>query len=111
MSLREMLGVYLRRDFCMKQSEHIMINSIVPDVNTAYAREQLQRVATHRSAAANGRTPPYEVNQTPPHAAVTLRYRLPWWAWHFLSGRIGWCRRQFSILDQRVTLCPLTSEA
>ena len=86
MSLREMLGVYLWRGFYMKQSEHFKIDAIVRDLNTAYAREQHQRVTTHRSASANSRTPPYEVNQTPPHAAVTLRYRLPWWAWHFWSG-------------------------
>ena len=79
MSLCEMLGVYLRRG-CMKQSEHIMIDSIVPDVNTAYATEQLERVPTHRSAAANSRTAPSEVNHTPSHAAVTVRYRLPWWS-------------------------------
>lgn len=44
-SLREILDVYLWRGFCMKQSEHVMIESVVPNMSAAYAAEQLQRVS------------------------------------------------------------------
>lgn len=44
LSLREIFDVYLWRGFCMKQSEHIMIESVVPNMSEAYAAEQLARV-------------------------------------------------------------------
>ena len=44
MSLREIFDVYLWRGFGMKQSEHIMIDNVVPNMSTAYAAEQLERV-------------------------------------------------------------------
>jgi NAD(P)H dehydrogenase (quinone) len=44
LSLREIFDVYLWRGFGMKQSEHVMIDSIVPNVSQAYAAEQLERV-------------------------------------------------------------------
>ncbi|MFK3888767.1 NAD(P)H-dependent oxidoreductase [Sphingomonas sp. NPDC079357] len=44
MSLRTIFDVYLWRGFCMKQSEHITIDSVVPNISTAYAAEQLERV-------------------------------------------------------------------
>ena len=44
MSLREIFDVYLWRGFGMKQSEHIMIDNVVPNMSTAYAEEQLERV-------------------------------------------------------------------
>jgi NAD(P)H dehydrogenase (quinone) len=44
LSLREIFDVYLWRGFCMKQSEHVMIESVVPNMSPAYAAEQLQRV-------------------------------------------------------------------
>lgn len=44
LSLREIFDVYLWRGFCMKQSEHVMIESVVPNMSTAYAAQQLQRV-------------------------------------------------------------------
>jgi len=44
MSLREIFDVYLWRGFGMKQSEHVTIDSIVPNVSQAYAAEQLERV-------------------------------------------------------------------
>jgi NAD(P)H dehydrogenase (quinone) len=43
-SLREIFDVYLWRGFAMKQSEHVMIESVMPNMSTAYAREQLDRV-------------------------------------------------------------------
>lgn len=43
-SLREVLDVYLWRGFAMKQSEHIMIDSVVPNLSASYAAEQLERV-------------------------------------------------------------------
>jgi NAD(P)H dehydrogenase (quinone) len=43
-SLREIFDVYLWRGFGMKQSEHIMIDSIVPNLSQTYAAEQLERV-------------------------------------------------------------------
>lgn len=43
-SLREVLDVYLWRGFAMKQSEHIMIDSVVPNLSAGYAAEQLERV-------------------------------------------------------------------
>ncbi|MEO6217507.1 MAG: NAD(P)H-dependent oxidoreductase [Sphingomonas sp.] len=43
-SLREIFDVYLWRGFAMKQSEHITIDSIVPNMSSAYAAEQLERV-------------------------------------------------------------------
>lgn len=46
LSLREAFDVYLWRGFGMKQSEHIMIDSIVPDVDKEYAKAQLERVRT-----------------------------------------------------------------
>lgn len=44
MSIREVFDVYLWRGFAMKQSEHIMIDSVVPNISQQYAREQLERV-------------------------------------------------------------------
>jgi len=44
LSLREIFDVYLWRGFCMKQSEHVLIESVVPNMSAAYAAEQLQRV-------------------------------------------------------------------
>ena len=44
LSLREIFDVYLWRGFGMKQSEHIMIDSIVPNMSQTYAAEQLERV-------------------------------------------------------------------
>jgi NAD(P)H dehydrogenase (quinone) len=44
LSLREIFDVYLWRGFCMKQSEHVMIESVVPNMSAAYAAQQLQRV-------------------------------------------------------------------
>jgi NAD(P)H dehydrogenase (quinone) len=44
LSLREILDVYLWRGFGMKQSEHVMIESVVPNMSTAYATAQLDRV-------------------------------------------------------------------
>jgi NAD(P)H dehydrogenase (quinone) len=44
LSLREIFDVYLWRGFGMKQSEHVMIENIVPNMSTAYAKEQLERV-------------------------------------------------------------------
>ncbi|MEO8374086.1 MAG: NAD(P)H-dependent oxidoreductase [Sphingomonas bacterium] len=44
LSLREIFDVYLWRGFGMKQSEHIMIDSIVPNLSQTYAAEQLERV-------------------------------------------------------------------
>lgn len=44
MSLREIFDVYLWRGFAMKQSEHVMIDSVVPNMSGAYAAEQLERV-------------------------------------------------------------------
>ena len=44
LSLREIFDVYLWRGFGMKQSEHIMIDSIVPNMSQNYATEQLERV-------------------------------------------------------------------
>jgi NAD(P)H dehydrogenase (quinone) len=44
LSLREIFDVYLWRGFAMKQSEHVMIESVMPNMSTAYAREQLDRV-------------------------------------------------------------------
>jgi len=44
MSLREIFDVYLWRGFGMKQSEHVMIDSVVPNLSQTYAAEQLERV-------------------------------------------------------------------
>ncbi|WEK43221.1 MAG: NAD(P)H-dependent oxidoreductase [Candidatus Sphingomonas colombiensis] len=44
LSLREIFDVYLWRGFGMKQSEHVMIDAVVPGMSTAYAAEQLERV-------------------------------------------------------------------
>jgi NAD(P)H dehydrogenase (quinone) len=44
MSLRQVFDVYLWRGLGMKQSEHIMIDSVVPNMNELYAREQLEIV-------------------------------------------------------------------
>lgn len=44
MSIREVFDAYLWRGFGMKQSEHIMIDSVVPNLSDLYAREQLERV-------------------------------------------------------------------
>ena len=44
LSLREIFDVYLWRGFGMKQSEHVTIDSIVPNVSQTYAAEQLERV-------------------------------------------------------------------
>ncbi len=44
LSLREIWDIYLWRGFGMKQSEHIMIDSVVPNISSAYAAEQLERV-------------------------------------------------------------------
>lgn len=43
-SLREIWDVYLWRGLGMKQSEHVMIDSVVPNISAAYAAEQLERV-------------------------------------------------------------------
>jgi len=43
-SLREIFDVYLWRGFAMKQSEHIMIDNVVPNISAHYAAEQLERV-------------------------------------------------------------------
>ncbi|MDQ2878238.1 MAG: NAD(P)H-dependent oxidoreductase [Pseudomonadota bacterium] len=44
MSLRQIWDVYLWQGFGMKQSEHIMIDSVVPNISATYAAEQLERV-------------------------------------------------------------------
>ncbi len=44
LSLREIFDVYLWRSFGMRQSEHIMIDEIVPNMSSAHARQQLNRV-------------------------------------------------------------------
>ncbi len=44
LSIREVFDVYLWRGFAMQQSQHIMIDNIVPNLSTAYASEQLERV-------------------------------------------------------------------
>lgn len=44
LSLREIFDVYLWRGLGMRQSEHIMIDSVIPDINPTYAAEQLERV-------------------------------------------------------------------
>jgi len=44
MSLRQVFDVYLWRGFGMKQSQHIMIDSVVPNMNELDARKQLERV-------------------------------------------------------------------
>ena len=44
LSLREIFDVYLWRGFGMKQSEHVMIDSVVPNMSQTYAAEQLERV-------------------------------------------------------------------
>jgi NAD(P)H dehydrogenase (quinone) len=44
LSLREIFDVYLWRGFGMKQSEHVMIDCVVPNMSQAYASEQLERV-------------------------------------------------------------------
>ncbi|MEO5867641.1 MAG: NAD(P)H-dependent oxidoreductase [Sphingomonas sp.] len=44
LSLREVFDVYLWRGFGMKQSEHVMIDCVVPHISQTYAREQLERV-------------------------------------------------------------------
>ncbi|MFK3888822.1 NAD(P)H-dependent oxidoreductase [Sphingomonas sp. NPDC079357] len=46
LSLRDIFDVYLWRGFGMQQSEHIMIDSVVRDMSSAYAAEQLERVRT-----------------------------------------------------------------
>lgn len=46
LSLREIFDVYLWPGFGMQQSEHIMIDSVVPDMGAHYAAEQLERVRT-----------------------------------------------------------------
>ncbi|MEG3166137.1 NAD(P)H-dependent oxidoreductase [Sphingomonas sp. PB2P19] len=53
LSLREIFDVYLWRGFGMKQSEHVMIESVVPNMSSAYAAEQLERVrhTTKRTCA------------------------------------------------------------
>jgi NAD(P)H dehydrogenase (quinone) len=53
-SLREVLDVYLWRGFAMKQSEHVMIDNVVPNLSPAYAAEQLERVrATAQRTCSN----------------------------------------------------------
>lgn len=44
LALREIFDVYLWRGFGMKQSEHLMIDSVVPNMSVVYAAEQLERV-------------------------------------------------------------------
>jgi len=44
LSLREIFDVYLWRGFGMRQSEHVMIDSVVPNMSKAYIDEQLARV-------------------------------------------------------------------
>jgi NAD(P)H dehydrogenase (quinone) len=44
LSLREIFDVYLWRGFGMKQSDHIMIENIVPNMSAAHATTQLERV-------------------------------------------------------------------
>ncbi|MFE8107697.1 flavodoxin family protein [Sphingomonas melonis] len=44
LSLREIFDVYLWRGFGMKQSDHVMIENVVPNMSTAYATAQLDRV-------------------------------------------------------------------
>lgn len=44
LSLRKIFDVYLWRGMGMKQGEHVMIDAIVPGVDPAYARQQLERV-------------------------------------------------------------------
>lgn len=44
LSLREIFDLYLYRGFGMSRSEHIMIDSVVPDMKDRYAAEQLERV-------------------------------------------------------------------
>lgn len=43
-ALREIVDVYLWRGFGMRQSVHLMIDSVVPNMSAAYAAEQLERV-------------------------------------------------------------------
>ena len=43
-SLREVFDVYLWRGFAMKQSEHVMIDNVVPHMSANYAAEQLELV-------------------------------------------------------------------
>jgi NAD(P)H dehydrogenase (quinone) len=57
LSLREIFDVYLWRGFAMKQSEHVMIESVMPNMSSAYAHEQLDRVrdtAARTCAALDG---------------------------------------------------------
>lgn len=44
LSLREIFDVYLWRGFGMKQSDHVMIENIVPNMSAAHAAAQLERV-------------------------------------------------------------------
>ncbi len=44
LSLREIFDVYLWQGFGMQQSEHIMVDNVVPDMSAAYAEQQLARV-------------------------------------------------------------------
>jgi NAD(P)H dehydrogenase (quinone) len=45
MSIREVFDVYLWRGFAMQQSEHVMIDNVVPNLSAAYAAQQLDRVS------------------------------------------------------------------
>jgi NAD(P)H dehydrogenase (quinone) len=44
MSLREIVDVYLWRGFGMKQSQHLMIDSVEPNMSAVFVDEQLERV-------------------------------------------------------------------
>lgn len=44
LSLKDIFDVYLWRGLGMSQAEHVRIDSVVPDMNAAYAAEQLERV-------------------------------------------------------------------
>lgn len=44
LSLKDIFDVYLWRGLGMSQADHVRIDSVVPDMNPAYAAEQLERV-------------------------------------------------------------------
>lgn len=44
LSLREIFDVYLWRGFGTRQSEHVMIDNVVPNMSNEYTSQQLGRV-------------------------------------------------------------------
>lgn len=52
-ALRDLFDAYLWQGFGMQQAEHVRIDSVVPDMDAAYAAEQLERVraSTERTCA------------------------------------------------------------